>query len=128
MKACNNCEHYVHDRQSGFYLCTQNENGNGYIRDEEHHICKKYKGKWGEWKMYKSPISIDYTDEIVDKIQTEQELKILARVNAEVKVDRDELLKALEYDRDQYNKGYQDGRESVLSELEALLQDQREKE
>lgn len=46
MKSCNNCEHYVYDRQSGFCLCTQNENGNGYIRDAEHHTCNKYKGKW----------------------------------------------------------------------------------
>lgn len=126
MKNCNNCKHYVYDRQSGFCLCTQNENGNGYIRDAEHHTCKKYKGKF-EWEMYKSPISIDYTNEIVEKIQKDQELKVLARVNAEVKVDRDELLKALAYDRDQYNKGYRAGRESVLSELEGLLQDQREK-
>lgn len=48
MKNCNNCDYYVYDPQSGFCLCIHNENGNGYIRDAEHHACEKYKGKW-DW-------------------------------------------------------------------------------
>ena len=37
------------------------------------------------------------------------------------KVDKDELIKALQYDREQYNKGYKDGvRETFIAELEKL--------
>ena len=55
--------------------------------------------------MYKSPIEIvekqmrmEFDDCIWKTIQ-----------DYAVSVDKDELLKALHYDRDQYDKGYQDG-------------------
>ena len=55
--------------------------------------------------MYKSPIDIIY-----GQMETQTEgtiLKAIQRVG--VDVDKDELVKALKYDRDQYRKGFEDG-------------------
>ena len=55
--------------------------------------------------MYKSIIDIIHTDM---EIKMEGEImKAVKRCNIEV--DKEELLKALQYDRGQYDKGYQDG-------------------
>ena len=55
--------------------------------------------------MYKSPIEV-YQSEM----ETYMEGEILKAVmNVGVHVDKEELLKALKYDRDQYSKGYADG-------------------
>ena len=52
--------------------------------------------------MYKSPIEI-----ITGQIKTNYEDAIYSAVqNVGINVDREELLKALEYDRGQYEKGY----------------------
>lgn len=59
----------------------------------------------GVKKMYKSIIDIIHTDM---EIKMEGEImKAVQRCNIEV--DKEELLKALQYDRGQYDKGYQDG-------------------
>lgn len=59
--------------------------------------------------MYESPIQIMY-DEIYKKVSDELDHKIFQTVvNANITVDRGELLKALAYDRGQYGKGYGDG-------------------
>ena len=61
--------------------------------------------------MYESPIEIHQTSTqytaIFDKEKDSMILKAIQGVG--VNVDKDELLKALKYDRQQYNKGYQDG-------------------
>ena len=55
--------------------------------------------------MYESPIKI-----ITGKMQTRFDDEIYSAVqNVGINVDREELLKALEYDRGQYEKGYEDG-------------------
>lgn len=59
--------------------------------------------------MYVSPINM-----IIDDFQTEvvkeQENYICRAVqNVGIDVDKDELVKALMYDRNQYEKGYEDG-------------------
>ena len=52
--------------------------------------------------MYESPINI-----ITGQIKTNYEDEIFRAVqNVGINVDREELLKALEYDRGQYEKGY----------------------
>lgn len=63
-------------------------------------------------RMYQSPIEIFRTfDDMVTKFSKEQdELIVRACMNVGVDVDRDELIKALDYDRHQYEKGYADGR------------------
>ena len=54
--------------------------------------------------MYKSPIEL-----IMGQIETQTENYICKAIrNVGVNVDKDELLKALQYDRNQYQKGYND--------------------
>lgn len=54
---------------------------------------------------YKSPIEI-----ISGEVQTKLEGDVLKVIqNYDITVDKDELLKALAYDRDQYRKGWEDG-------------------
>ena len=56
--------------------------------------------------MYKSPIELIYKD-----AQYRMEKDILYAIQkVDIKVDRDELLKALAYDRGQYEKGYEDAK------------------
>ncbi len=63
------------------------------------------KSKGGEVEMsYQSPIEVFQT-----QIQNQIEGEIYkAVIKVGVNVDKDELLKALRYDRDQYQKGYTD--------------------
>lgn len=59
--------------------------------------------------MYKSPIEIVYGG-----LQTQLEGEILRAVQkVDVVVDKDDLIRALAYDRDQYEKGFRDGVASV---------------
>lgn len=53
--------------------------------------------------MYKSPVEI-----VQEQLKTQLDNKILFRVTQEIgiNIDKDELLKALAYDRQQYEKGY----------------------
>lgn len=54
---------------------------------------------------YKSPIQL-----IVGSIRRQMDGGILKAVQeCDIRVDRDELLRALQYDRGQYEKGYADG-------------------
>ena len=61
--------------------------------------------------MYESPIMLLKTDPLIQRVKDETDTMIfqaVARVG--VHVDKDELIKALEYDRGQYEKGFHDGR------------------
>ena len=67
--------------------------------------------------MYESPVNL-YTmaDEIQKRVNDETEQYIYEYVrNICVTVDKDELFKALKYDRDQYAKGYADGKRDQQS-------------
>lgn len=58
--------------------------------------------------MYESPIQL-FFDEIFDEIQHEIDGTVYSAVqNVGVNVDKEELIKALQYDRGQYEKGYAD--------------------
>lgn len=60
--------------------------------------------------MYKSPIEI-----VIGQMQTEQENNIFRAVQSVgINVDKEELIRALQYDREQYNKGYKDGLEEGM--------------
>lgn len=63
--------------------------------------------------MYESPIEIIYGD-ITKQIDND-----IYRVTQkyDIKVDKNELIQALAYDRDQYNKGYADGKRDAMDEL-----------
>lgn len=69
--------------------------------------------------MWESPINIStISEEIGRKIVDEQNNYIVEScIKMGVNVDKDELLKALNYDRDQYEKGYADGRWARDSEI-----------
>lgn len=59
--------------------------------------------------MYESPINI-FVNDIVNRLEEEQESCVMEYIrDIRVDVDKDELIKALQYDRNQYEKGYNDG-------------------
>lgn len=59
--------------------------------------------------MYKSPIQL-VTDDINYALRAKVDDDIYRAVlKYDVSVDKDELIKALTYDREQYDKGYSDG-------------------
>ena len=67
--------------------------------------------------MYKSPIELMVTN-IYDQIQKEQDEHIYKAVLQYVpNVDRVELIRALQYDRNQYEKGYMDGKADAMESL-----------
>lgn len=70
--------------------------------------------------MYESPISVFETvDSMATSIRKEKENYIYERVcKVGVDVNKEELMKALQYDRNQYEKGYTDGK--CLQEEELL--------
>lgn len=66
--------------------------------------------------MYKSPIEI-----IQGQLQMQMEDNIMKAVQSvHVNVDKEELLRALQYDRQQYNKGYADALAYARGELNLL--------
>jgi len=59
--------------------------------------------------MYESPITAMISD-ITTEMQQEQDREIMnAILSVGISVDKDELVKALSYDRQQYGKGYAEG-------------------
>ena len=67
--------------------------------------------------MYESPINI-----ITGQIKTNYEDAIYSAVqNVVINVDREELLKALEYDRRQFEEGFRKGEEYTLLQIKNLL-------
>ena len=73
---------------------------------------------------YECPINLIY-DDVKTKMRQEQENFVVESVvTAGVKVDKDELIKALQYDRKQYEEGFEAGKSighnkaiDVLAEL-----------
>lgn len=59
--------------------------------------------------MYESPIDKIYKDIQTQMIQQDEEMVMKAVREVGITVNKDELVKALQYDRNQYEKGYQDG-------------------
>lgn len=73
--------------------------------------------------MYKSPIGVSQKlinnfDDFLDKANAELEKEVVYRVRMETKIniDKDELFKALRYDRAQYEEGYADGHKDGYAE------------
>lgn len=69
--------------------------------------------------MYESPIQITQIGEQIGTELVEQEEEYIFSVvkRIYVDVDKDELVKALAYDRGQYDKGYFDGRAARDAEI-----------
>lgn len=74
---------------------------------------------------YNSPISviIQMVDEHIKEVQKQEETAVVAEITRQmgVNIDKDELIRALNYDRHQYEKGYVDGRMSGKNEIESKL-------
>ena len=70
--------------------------------------------------MYESPINIqELTRDIQQNIKQDQEKKVMECIwEYGIKVDKEELIKALKYDRDQYTKGYNDALDKIRAEIE----------
>ena len=69
--------------------------------------------------MYKSPINIEMmTSRLIETAKKDTEENIYSAVMSYgVDVDKDELLRALRYDREQYEKGYADGKAAAMDGL-----------
>ena len=67
--------------------------------------------------MWESPIQILTDDIVKDIARKEDELLMESVHRVGFNIDKDELVKALNYDRDQYEKGYADGRLARDSEI-----------
>ena len=67
--------------------------------------------------MYESPIKI-----ITGKMQTQIDDEIYRAVqNVGINIDKEELLKALEYDRGQFEEGFREGEKHTLQQIKNLL-------
>lgn len=76
--------------------------------------------------MYECPITV-YTQEILNHMVIERENVITTKISETIGVDinREELIKALNYDRQQYEKGYADAKaeyESMLDKIRAEIE------
>lgn len=64
--------------------------------------------------MYECPISLyqETQEKILNGLTNELERQIICEIQTKysIDVDKEELLKALQYDREQYDKGFQDGK------------------
>lgn len=69
--------------------------------------------------MYKSPIEKVYSELQMQIVQEEENTVMKAVRNVGLNVDKEELIRALQYDRNQYTKGYKDGKNDALEELRA---------
>lgn len=76
--------------------------------------------------MYKSPIDIyieDASTSFIRGLNKQIDDKTIEAVmRYGITVDKDRLIKALEFDREQYDKGYQDGKHEVLNNLQIYIQ------
>ena len=74
---------------------------------------------------WESPIAKIYGDIHNEIIRQDEENCTFAIEQAiGYRVDKDELIKALQYDREQYDKGYKDGaRETFVEELEKIREE-----
>ena len=77
--------------------------------------------------MYKSPVEV-YVNDMLNQIHQQEENQIVAEVSQAVgiNVEKEELIKALNYDRNQYSKGYKDGVNEVLDKIKAEILDEAE--
>ena len=67
--------------------------------------------------MWESPIQMITDDIIKDLVQKQDEWLVEAVHRVGFNIDKDELVKALAYDRHQYEQGYSDGRRARDSEI-----------
>lgn len=80
--------------------------------------------------MYDSPINTyvcTALDDVAKKMAEKMENAIYEEVrHVGIYVDKKELIKALEYDRDQYQKGYDDAKRDISKIIEAFFENDYE--
>lgn len=71
---------------------------------------------------YESPIE-KIVQQIADEVRQKEEETLMITVSEKVgfKVDKDELIKALQYDRKQYEKGLADGYKQGIETVEKIV-------
>jgi hypothetical protein len=71
--------------------------------------------------MWESPIT-EAVNEIVGQIEKDKEDATMCSIKQTIgyEVDKEELIKALNYDRQQYEKGYKDAGEDLRAEIKEL--------
>lgn len=77
-------------------------------RSQDRVVCNIIDGNYEETNI----ITDSATNYIINR--TEDDIVASASIAVGFKVDKEELIKALEYDRDQYSKGYDDGYEDAI--------------
>ena len=79
--------------------------------------------KFYEWKSPIIEIFKQAEENYQKQLNNKLEEQLMCEVNYQVgySVDKEELIKALNYDREQYDKGYRDGvKETFIAELENI--------
>ena len=71
--------------------------------------------------MYINPINEIYKDMEVRINQQLEEMIVKAVRECDIEVDKDELIKALQYDRNQYEKGFADALNKIRAEIEQII-------
>lgn len=79
---------------------------------------------------YKSPITLFHMDNYVSDLRKEinakqEEYIMQSIVSMGIDVDKNELIKALQYDREQYEKGYKDGKEELQAKIDKAIDELR---
>lgn len=72
--------------------------------------------------MYESPVNLIVQDIETQMVQKEEQMILEAIRKYDVVVDKEELIKAINYDRNQYSKGYKDGVNDVFDKLRAEIE------
>ena len=69
--------------------------------------------------MWESPINVmEIQNSFVSEIKEKTEEMVFSEIKRiEIDVDKEELIKALQYDRGQYEKGYKDGYADAIVEF-----------
>lgn len=71
--------------------------------------------------MYDCPIQI-YQDLQTQFVQHTEEMVVEAVQKCNVNVDEEELIRALKYDREQYEKGFKDGVNYILDKVKSEIE------
>lgn len=71
--------------------------------------------------MYKSPINFIFGDIQMQVVKQQENEAYMAVQKCGVDVDKEELMRALQYDREQYEKGYEDGCKNSIVRFASFL-------
>lgn len=72
-----------------------------------------------KWENWESPVNIIETD-----MRTKFDGEIMKAIQeVGISVDKEELLKCMQYDREQYEKGYEQGRADAIDEFAHALKE-----